>query len=42
MEFVEGFIHKYGTIVRMWIGPYLVVFLTDAKNVEASKLALAL
>jgi hypothetical protein len=40
-EFAEGFVHKYGTIARLWIGPYLVVFLTEA-NVEVSKVALAL
>jgi len=33
---------KYGTIVRVWIGPYLGVLLTDAKYVEVSKMALAL
>jgi len=41
-DFVEGFIHKYGTIVRVWIGPYLFVGLTEAKDVEESKVPLAL
>jgi hypothetical protein len=40
--FVEEFLHKYGTIARLWIGPYLAVFLTEAKYVEVSKVALAL
>jgi hypothetical protein len=37
IEFAE----KYGTIARLWFGPYLAVFLTEAKYVEVSKLALA-
>jgi hypothetical protein len=41
-EFMEGFVHKYGTIARLWIGPYLCVVLTEAKYVEVSKVALAL
>jgi hypothetical protein len=41
-EFLFEFVHKYGTIVRMWIGPYLGVFLIEAKYVEVSKLLLAI
>ena len=41
-EFMEEFVHKYGTIARLWIGPYLSVVLTEAKYVEVSKVALAL
>jgi len=33
---------KYGSIVRLWIGPYLGIMLTDAKYVEVSEMALAL
>ena len=40
-EFVEGFLHKYGTIARVWIGPYLAVVLTEAKYLEVSKVVLA-
>jgi hypothetical protein len=39
---VEGIIQKYGTIARVWLGPYLFVGLAEAKYVEVSKLALAL
>jgi len=35
-EFVEGFVHKYGSIARLWFGPYLNVVLTEAKYVEVS------
>jgi hypothetical protein len=38
---MEGFIHKYGSIARLWIGPYVGVALTEAKYVEVSKLVLA-
>jgi hypothetical protein len=38
MEFVP----TYGTIKRLWIGPYLVVMLTEAKYAEVSEVALAL
>ena len=34
-------VRKYGTIVRLWFGPYLAVVLTEAKYVEVSKLVLA-
>jgi hypothetical protein len=36
-----GFVLKYGTIARLWIGPYLGVILTEAKYVEVSKAVLA-
>ena len=42
VDFVEGLILNYGSIVRAWAGPFLGVFLTEAKYVEVSKLALAL
>ena len=32
---------KYGSIFRLWFGPYLAVVLTEAKYVEVSKLVLA-
>jgi len=41
-DFVEGIVHKYGSITRVWVGPILIVALSDAKFVEVSKLALAL
>ena len=41
-DFVEGIVHKYGSIARVWVGPCLIVALSDAKYVEVSKLALAL
>ena len=41
-EFVQAFINKHGTIARLWIGPYLCIFLSEAKYVEVSKLALGL
>jgi len=40
-DFVMELVLKYGTITRLWIGPYLVVFLTEANSLEVSKLALA-
>jgi hypothetical protein len=39
---VEGIIHKYGSIARLWVGPYLVVIVTEAKYMEVSEVALAL
>jgi len=42
VEFFEGLILQYGTILRLWMGPYLGVILTEAKYAEVSKLALAL
>ena len=42
VDFVIEMAHKYGTIVRLWFGPYLVVILTEAKYVEVSKLSLDL
>jgi hypothetical protein len=39
---VKGIINKYGSIVRVWVGPLLIVGLADAKYVEVSKVALAL
>ena len=36
------FLHKYGTIARIWVGPYLAVILTEAKYVEVSEVPLAL
>jgi hypothetical protein len=41
-NYLEGIVHKYGSIARLWVGPYLFVGLTGAKYVEVSKLALAL
>jgi len=32
--------NTYGTIARVWFGPYLSVVLTEAKYVEVSKVAL--
>jgi hypothetical protein len=40
-DYAEELIAKYGSIMRVWFGPRLVVALTDAKLVEVSKLALA-
>jgi len=40
-EFMEKFTHTYGTIVRLWIGPHLVVVLTETKYVEVSTVASA-
>jgi len=42
VEFLLDLPNTYGTIARVWIGPYLVVVLTEAKYVEVSKVALAL
>ena len=42
VDFLEGIVLKYGSIARVWVGPYLGVILTDASYVEVSKLALAL
>jgi hypothetical protein len=42
VDYFEGKILKYGSIARLWIGPYLAVILTDAKYVEVRKLALAI
>ena len=42
VDVLEEYVHKYGSITRMWIGPYLAVFLSDAKYVEVSKLSLDL
>jgi hypothetical protein len=41
-HYLEGVMHKYGTIMRVWVGPHLFVALTEPKYVEVSKLALAL
>jgi hypothetical protein len=41
ITFISGVNKKYGTIVRVWVGPYLGVLLTEAKYVEVSKMALA-
>ena len=40
VDFVIEMAHKYGTIVRLWFGPYLGVILAEGKYVEVSKLAL--
>jgi hypothetical protein len=42
VKFLMEFINTYGTIARVWIGPYLAVALTEAKYVEVSEVALAL
>jgi len=42
VEFLLEFLRKYGTIARLWIGPYLSVMLTEAKYVEVSEVALTL
>ena len=42
VDFILEYIHKYGTISRLWIGPYLSVTLTEAKYVEVSEVPLAL
>ena len=42
VDFLLEFVHKYGTIARFCIGPYLVVMLTEAKYAEVSEVALAL
>jgi len=39
---MEELTHKYGTIGRVWVGPYLTVFVAEAKYVEVSNLALAI
>ena len=41
-DYVEELMHKYGTIVRVWAGSYLLVGLAEAKYVEVSEVALAL
>jgi hypothetical protein len=41
IDFVLGLNQKYGSIVKVWIGPYLAVVLTEAKYVEVSKMVLA-
>jgi hypothetical protein len=41
VDYFPGLHQKYGTITKFWIGPYLVVGLSDAKYVEVSKMALA-
>jgi hypothetical protein len=41
LDFVLGLQQKYGTIVRVWAGPYVAVALGEAKYVEVSKMALA-
>jgi len=40
-DLMEGIMHKYGPIARLWIGPYLGVFLAEAKYVEVSEVAVA-
>jgi hypothetical protein len=37
-EYLKALIEKHGTIARLWVGPYLGVFLTEAKYLEVSKL----
>jgi hypothetical protein len=39
---VKDLPNKYGTITRVWVGPYLAIVLAEAKYVEVSKVALAL
>jgi len=41
IEFVRELTNTYGTIARVWVGPYLAVALTEAKYVEVSKVELA-
>jgi len=41
IEFLKELPNTYGTIARLWIGPYLAVVLTEAKCVEVSKVELA-
>ena len=40
--YLKGWMHKYGTIAKVWIGPLLLVGLADAKYVEVSEVTLAL
>ena len=40
-HYMEGIMQKYGPIARLWIGPYLGVFLAEAKYVEVSEVAVA-
>jgi hypothetical protein len=40
-EFMETLTHRYGTIVRVWIGPYLAVALSETEYVEVSEVELA-
>jgi hypothetical protein len=42
VDFLVEYIQKYGTIARLWIGPYVGVMLTEAKYVEVSEVPLAL
>jgi hypothetical protein len=42
IEFLRELVTRYGSIARVWIGPYLGVALTEANYVEVSKLALVL
>jgi len=42
IKFLRELINTYGSIARMWIGPYLAVVLTEAKYLEVSKVSLAL
>jgi hypothetical protein len=37
-EYVKALVDKHGTIARVWVGPYLAVFLTEPKYLEVSKL----
>jgi hypothetical protein len=32
-------VEKYGTIFRLWVGPYLYVAVSEAKYVEVRKMA---
>jgi len=41
-DYLEGNMRKYGSIARVWVGPYLLVGLAETKYVEVSKVALAL
>jgi hypothetical protein len=36
-DHVEGLLNKYGSIVRMWAGPYLFIGVAEANYVEVSK-----
>lgn len=34
MQFLDQLSHKYGSPARLWLGPNLIIVITDAENAE--------
>lgn len=34
MQFLDQLSHKYGSPARLWLGPQLIIVITDAENAE--------